>query len=405
MNILYLCDEYPPGRHGGIGTSVQLLARQMAKIGHTVVVAGLYSPGYGGHNEFDDEGVKVYRYRWTIDGNWCRNQQNFFVRVVNRVLKDTGIMDSVIKKSLASYKSKLEGIIWEYKIDIIEMPDYHDYVYHCRSYIPFPVLPVPVVVKMNGSIAYFNMEAGKPVLPHILKIEQDILSKAAAVAGVSKYTAKKSALYFSHPHKIEVLYNGINTDVPVSHVKKDRLQVIFTGTMVQKKGIYQLAKAWNIVIGQMPAARLVILGKGSRQKVVSLLNEQAKSTVTFMGHVKTGELYDHLAASALAVFPSYAEAFALAPLEAMACDTAVINSNRTSGPELVDDQINGLLIDPDNTRQIAEAILYLLNNPEVADNLAKKGNEKVKEVFEIGKVAEQNICYYQQVLNTILLNK
>jgi glycosyltransferase involved in cell wall biosynthesis len=405
MNILYLCDEYSPGRHGGIGTSVQLLARQMAKMGHTVVVAGLYSPGYGGPDEFNDEGVKVYRYRWTIDGNWCCNQQNFFVRVVNRVFKDTGIMDRIIKKSLALYKNKLESIIAEYKIDIIEMPDYNDYIHHCRSYTPFPVLSVPVVVKMNGSITYFNREAGKSVLPHILKMEQDILNKAAAVAGVSNYTAKKSALYFSYPHKIEVLYNGINTDVPTGDVKKNPLQVIFTGTMVQKKGIYQLAKAWNIVIEQMPAARLVILGKGSRQKVVRLLNAQAKSTVTFMGHVKTGELYHHLAASVMAVFPSYAEAFALAPLEAMACGTAVINSNRTSGPELVDDRVNGLLVDPGNTGQIAEAILYLLSNPEVTDSLAEKGNEKVKNVFEISKIAGQNICYYQQVLNTTLLSK
>ena len=67
MNILYLCDEYPPGRHGGIGTSVRLLARQMAKMGHHVVVAGLYGPGYGGANEFSDEGVKVYRFRRGYD--------------------------------------------------------------------------------------------------------------------------------------------------------------------------------------------------------------------------------------------------------------------------------------------------------------------------------------------------
>jgi len=63
VNILYLCDEYPPGRHGGIGTAVRLLARQVAAQGHNVVVAGFYDWGYGGEDEFIDGQVKVYRFR------------------------------------------------------------------------------------------------------------------------------------------------------------------------------------------------------------------------------------------------------------------------------------------------------------------------------------------------------
>src|SRR5471030_1364107 len=108
MNILYRCDEYPPGRHGGIGTSVQLLARQMVTMGHKVNVAGLYSPGYGGIDEFDDEGVKVYRYRWDIYSKWFDDQLSLRVRLGNRVLKETGIMDREIKRSLNNFKIKLE---------------------------------------------------------------------------------------------------------------------------------------------------------------------------------------------------------------------------------------------------------------------------------------------------------
>jgi glycogen(starch) synthase len=83
----------------------------------------------------------------------------------------------------------------------------------------------------------------------------------------------------------------------------------------------------------------------------------------------------------------------------MACGTAVINSNRTSGPELTDDKLNGLLINPDDINQIAEAILYLLQNPEVAQTIAKKGNEKVKQNFDIVRIAEQNLEFYEAVLS------
>ncbi|SHN27804.1 glycosyltransferase family 4 protein [Mucilaginibacter sp. OK098] len=398
MNILYLCDEYPPGKHGGIGTYVRLIARQMVKLGHKVIVAGLYGPGYGGANEFNDEGVTVYRFRRGFNFRFLSNETSLRSRIGTRLLKDSGLMERDIKKSLAIYKDKLEQLIVENKIDIIEMPDYNDYIRFCSTYVPFPALSVPVVVKMNGSMTYFAREANLQAPAHVVKMEQTILNKAAAISSASSYTADKSAVYLSYNKAIEVLYNGIQTDLPARNVPKNPKQVIFTGTLVAKKGIYQLAKAWNIVYKSMPDARLLILGKGSQQKVIAQLTDDAKASVSFMGHVITGELYDHLAASAISIFPSYAEAFALAPLEAMACGTAVINSNRTSGPELIDDRVNGLLIDPDDVGQIASAILYLLNNPVDRARLAKAGNEKVRELFEISKIAAKTIQFYKKVL-------
>jgi glycosyltransferase involved in cell wall biosynthesis len=398
MNILYLCDEYPPGQHGGIGTSVRLMARQLVKMGHRVIVAGLYTPGYGGPDKFDDEGVKVYRYRWAWDGGWFEHRDRLPVRMGNLLLKYTGVTERDIRRSLTRYHEKLEELITEYQIDIVEMPDYNDYIRHCRAYTPFPKLSVPVIVKMNGSLTYFAREAGRQVPDHIFKMEQTILNQAVAVISASKYTAYKSAAYFSYAKPVEVLYNGIDTYVPAGNIRRNAQQVIFTGTLVRKKGIYQLAQAWNIVNAQMPAARLIILGKGPQQAVIKHLNPEALGSVLFMGHVDTEELYDHLLSSAISVFPSYAEAFSLAPLEAMAFGSAVINSNRTSGPELVDDQVSGLLIDPDNINQIATAILYLLNNKQACVQLAENGNRKVREQFDIGIIAEQHVHFYQRVL-------
>jgi glycosyltransferase involved in cell wall biosynthesis len=398
MNILYLCDEYPPGKHGGIGTYVRLIARQMVKLRHNVVVTGLYGPGYGGLNEFNDEGVRVYRFRRGFDYKLFSNEQSLISRIGTRLLKDSGLLEQDIKKSLAAYKNKLEELIIEHKIDIIEMPDYNDYTRFCGTFVPFPKLSIPVIVKMNGSITYFTKEAGREVPGHLLKMEKAILNQASAVSSASKYTADKSSEYLSYHNEIEVLYNGIKTDLPFRNISKIKKQVVFTGSLVAKKGIYQLAKAWNIVNKSMPDARLLILGKGPKQNVISDLSKEARASVVFMGHVSTDELYDYLTASIISIFPSYAEAFALAPLEAMACGTAVINSNRTSGPELIDHEINGLLIDPDNIDQIASAILYLLNNPDICEKLAKKGNETVKARFEIGKIAAGHIEFYSRVL-------
>ena len=59
MHLLYLCREYPPYPHGGIGVFVQLMARQLVQAGHKVSVVGLYKIAHF-HQE-DDLGVEVYR--------------------------------------------------------------------------------------------------------------------------------------------------------------------------------------------------------------------------------------------------------------------------------------------------------------------------------------------------------
>ncbi|MEO6632089.1 MAG: glycosyltransferase family 4 protein, partial [Mucilaginibacter sp.] len=337
-------------------------------------------------------------FRGGYDFDFLADEASLASRIAMRFLKDSGLLQRDIKKSLAVYQNQLEDIIKKYSIDIIEMPDYNDYMRFCKSVVLFPKLSVPVTVKMHGTITYFKNEANQPAPAYILKMEQAILNQGTAISSVSKYTAEKSALYLSYPKEITVLYNGIDTDVPAANFTRRPKQVIFTGSLAEKKGIYQLAKAWNIVNKAIPDARLLVLGKGPQQKVRDYLNAGTNSSVIFNGHVTTEELYKHLKESVISVFPSYAEAFALAPLEAMACGTAVINSNRTSGPELIAHEINGLLVNPDDVEQIASSIIYLLNNSDVCAQLAKKGNEGVRERFEISKIAAENLTFYQEVL-------
>jgi glycogen synthase len=63
MTILFICNEYPPGKSGGIGSMTRVLARAMVKAGHQVLVAGLYAHGYGQKDYEEDQGVKVWRRR------------------------------------------------------------------------------------------------------------------------------------------------------------------------------------------------------------------------------------------------------------------------------------------------------------------------------------------------------
>jgi glycosyltransferase involved in cell wall biosynthesis len=397
MNILYLCDEYPPGRHGGIGTSVQLLAREMVKRGHHVVVAGFYDWGYGQADEENDMGVKVYRFRRKLASGFFAQKDAFHVRAVYKALKTTGVFSWDIKSSIKKYCTFLENIISRYKIDIIEMPDFNEYIYYTSGEVNFPKLSVPVVVKLHGSISYFLKEAGKNVPANIWNMEHRLLTQSIAVASVSKYTADKTALYLDYHQPITSLYNGIK-HIQVPDVSKVKGRVIFTGTLVEKKGIYQLVKAWNKVHEQMPWAELFIFGKGNIEKIKSELNDNAIKSVHFKGHVSFNELLKELASAELAIFPSFAEAFALAPMEAMACGTAVIYSTYTSGPELITHGVDGWLVDPSAINEIFAAVVSLLNDGKLRNRLAEAGKKRVNEHFSIEKVAEKHEQYYQQII-------
>lgn len=400
MNILYLCDEYPPGRHGGIGTSVQMLARQMVKAGHNVVVAGWYDWGYNEQNTGYDMGVKVYRFRRKLATPWLKNRDSMRVRGLYKIFRAFRIFDWDIRTSLKPYHAFLEGLIAEHHIDLVEMPDFNEYMAYCLQYTPFPKLSVPVVVKLHGSLTYFAREAGQTIAQHILRMEEDLLEQADGVVSVSKYTAARSAEYLDYRKPIEVLYNGISLPGAPA-VSKIPLRVVFTGTLVEKKGIYQLAKAWNIVHQHLPKAELYIFGKGDTAKIRTILSGDAAETVFFKGHIAHNELLQELKAASLAVFPSFAETFGLGAAEAMACNVPVIFSRLTSGPELIEHGADGYLADPTDVQDIAGAIIELLTNHKLAARLAEAGVEKIKNNFAIAKVAANHISYYQDILNKI----
>jgi glycosyltransferase involved in cell wall biosynthesis len=184
--------------------------------------------------------------------------------------------------------------------------------------------------------------------------------------------------------------------------------VIYTGTLVAKKGVIPLMKAWPKVLAACPLAELHCYGKDGRingsesmqQHLLGLLPEQAKSRVFFHGHVARQQVIEALRSARVAVFPSYSEAFALAPLEAMAQGCPTIYSRRASGPEVITDGRDGLLVEPDDQGQIAEAIVRVLQDHSMAQRLGEAGWRRVRESFSTPVVVENNLHFYQKCVAT-----
>lgn len=399
MNILYLCDEYPPGRHGGIGTVVKMLANEVAELGHNVYVAGLYDWGYSGDDFFMDGKVHVFRFRMRLSSKWFHNQDSIRVRGTYKLLKITGLLQKDVRSSLSRYESEINKLIQEKNIDIIERPDFNDYMRYCKTYIKPLKFDVPTVVKIHGSLTYIFKENNDKLPEHVFQMESEILNDADAIVSVSKFGAEKVKKYFSYSRDIEVIPNGIETTFFYSANEKESNKVVFTGTLNKNKGIYQLMQAWNIVAANDRNALLEIYGKGPVEKLQILLDDEYKHTVIFKGHVSRKEIVDVMAHVGIAIFPSYAENFALAPMEAMAAGAAVIYTKRTSGPELINDGIDGLLVDPDDIETIAASILSLLKDKAYCKKIAGEGRKKIITKYDISVIAKESVEFYKRVIN------
>lgn len=398
MNILFICNEYPPGKSGGIGSSTRTLARGLQAAGHAVFVAGLYAPGYGQKDYEEDLGVRVWRKRFGIDFGWLKNDYSLMDTLLLKVFKMTGILQRDAAKSALAFHSFLSELIEKFNIDIVEWPDFNEYFSYLPPSFSWPVLRVPLVVKFHGTKSYIEHNMKEKVDPGTYQMEKKHLERADALVSVSRNTADNYTSFYGIDKDIKVLYNSIELS-PVTYSAGDPSQtIIFTGTLTPLKGINSLLEAWNLVHAERPGARLRVFGKGNPEVFSPRLSKSAQGSVQFEGFVTRGELYQAMSTAAAAIFPSYTECFAVAPLEAMAVGCPVIYTERVSGPELIQTGVNGILIDPDNYRQIADAILGLLESKELREKFSKNGRQTIEQRFDIRISIKDHIEFYEGLI-------
>jgi glycosyltransferase involved in cell wall biosynthesis len=285
------------------------------------------------------------------------------------------------------------------EIDVIELADWEGWA------MGWPRLPVPVVVRLNGSATYFAAEMSQRAKWFTRWLEGGSLRRADFWCSVSRYTADRTRLVLdpgSGPNA--VIYNSVELRRQYSIDQRAKHDVVFTGTLTAKKGVISLIKAWPDVVRAHPDAHLNIYGKDGvaeggqsmQEYLCSQLDESIRPSVTFHGHQSRDVIQRALEAARVAVFPSYAEAFSLAPLEAMSCGCPTIYSQRGSGTELIEHEQDGLLIDPDEPTQISEAIAHVLGDDDVAARLGSRGWERVRDRFTTKQIVSENEQFYLQ---------
>jgi glycosyltransferase involved in cell wall biosynthesis len=171
---------------------------------------------------------------------------------------------------------------------------------------------------------------------------------------------------------------------------------LFVGNIEPRKNLLALIEAYNRVrTGKRAAPCLAIVGAPG-WKYQAIHREAASSPfasdIWFIGRVSDEELPALMNGALAFVYPSIYEGFGLPPLEAMACGTPVITSNRSSLPEVVGDA--ALLVDPDDRTELADAMARIVDQGQLREELRERGIEQARR-FSWEETARLTLRVYE----------
>ncbi|MCB0310755.1 MAG: glycosyltransferase family 4 protein, partial [Bdellovibrionales bacterium] len=155
-------------------------------------------------------------------------------------------------------------------------------------------------------------------------------------------------------------------------------------------------RAHNAVQDNLESTLVVVGGHSDplKNRYKAIIDEIGIRNVNFTGFVSRAELNALYSSACGLAFPSKCEGFGFPALEAMAHGCPVIAGNVTALPEVVGDA--GILIDPENPSELAQAMHLLISRPDVRELLAKKGLDRAK-IFTWEKTAQRTIEVWEQI--------
>ncbi len=267
----------------------------------------------------------------------------------------------------------------------------------------------PVVVWCNGSATYFSKLTGEPVRPRVRRAEERALKSSQANAAVSRFTAQQTQEVFGLKRRLQVIPNPVDVErfTPAEPDQVLTDSFVYVGTIVRKKGVLDLCQAFNEVVERRPEARLIVVGRDSRDVVsgasstwalcLAQLSSAARQQVDYRGFVPYAEIEQLIKTCLAAVLPSYAEALPLSWMEVMACGRPVVAANVGWSTELIRPGIDGLLVEPGQPDQLAEAMIELLDDAPLATRLGQAARQRMVDDFSAQVVAERFATWLVEV--------
>lgn len=378
MHIGFITSEYPCSRYmgniGGIATFIRNLSIQLISEGHEVSIFIHSQP----RTEFFVE-------------------ENIFIHFVARkIMKGfTWITNRM------SFNKYVNSIVENNSIDVLEAPEW-------TGFTAFMKFDIPLVIRLHGSDTYF-CDLEKRTLKRKNKFfEKRALIGADKIIGVSEFVAKKTKKLFQLDIDIDIIYNTIDTNkFTPNHQNIELKSLLYFGTLVRKKGVLEIAKMFSKLADKDDEVKLVLLGKDNRDVFTEMstlamikknLSEKALQRMLYIDAVPYDEVISYIQKADVILLPSFAEAFPMTWLEAMAMEKKLVTSDIGWAKELMIDEQTGFTVNPKNHNDFADKVTSLFDDVN-SIQMGVNARKRIKESFNSDSIFEKNINFYKKTIN------
>ncbi|MBF7081907.1 glycosyltransferase family 4 protein [Desulfallas sp. Bu1-1] len=385
MRVAMLSWEFPPKSVGGLAQHVYDLTRALSAMG---VEIHLFTMGDPNIPEFERvNGVNVHRViPYSVSSpDFTTWVAQFNVALLERAISIFGEND---------------------RFQIIHA---HDWLVAYTARALKHAYRIPLVATIHATEYGRNYGLHNDTQRHISDVEWWLCYEAWRVICCSHYMLGELKYVFQIPDdKVVVIPNGVDTDnfVPKNnnisrnnYAAPDEKIVFYVGRLVREKGVQVLLDAVPMILAQVPNTKFIISGKGP---CLNELQNQASrlgiaDRLYFTGYIDEYTRNSLYSWADVAVFPSLYEPFGIVALEAMAARTPVVISDTGGLSEIVTHNYDGLKAYPGNPRSLADMILRILHNPQLAQQLQQNAYQKVKRQFNWRDIAAGTLDTYRKV--------
>ena len=392
MHIVYVCREYPPTlRGGGIATYIRLIAQGLVERGNKVTVI-CASDDTRTSSDYRDKGVRVIR----LSGG------DFILPSVEST--------SLLKKfrfiyRFDSYRKKIREAILELDdIDIIEVADFGAESYFLKD------INAPVVVRLHTPSLFDRTTLGikkyqgkDKLFQFIGEREKYILKHADFLSSCSESLKEWTIQNLGvDSNKIEVIYNPIELPTQIVELKSSTVKptIVFVGTISDVKGCADLFEAGKILAEKNVDFDMFLYGKMGEFAENLKMNEQSYPWFHVIGKIEREKLFSIYCNASVVCFPSWWDNMPMVCLEAMGVGAVVLGSSSGGMSEIIQDSINGYLIEPHNVNLLAEKLQFLINlDSKTKKQISDNAKKRIENDFSLRTIVDKTIDYYNRVIN------
>ncbi len=378
MKILYICNEYPPYVHGGIGSFTRDIAESMHQSGQHVEVWGMYDNINLDSHEIQND-ILIHR----IKGKKVRGRIGTLSYRRN-------------------FQKKLQKFLKDHPFDIVECQEW-------LGLLPFGIKHPGFVVRLHGASIFFDRLLKRKGNRLIHVYEKMMMKNAKNLVAVSEYCGAQTLAFCGNPSKFfQVIYNCVDIS-KLEHFRSDSYQkhkIVFANSVLRKKGVFELVESFNLVAEKYPEAELHIIGKlgysengvNIQELLLKTVHQKFAERLKIRGWLdQADDVYKQLASAHVCVYPSHMEGFGIAPVEPMAMGKPVLFMKNGPGPEVIEDEVTGLLVDSFSSKDIAEKIMRVFEDEYFVETCATEGPLRAKRLFDKSDVfSKNNLQYYRQ---------